>query len=98
MSQKLRREATELASLPCAAIFLLLVNPPQRHLPRFDADHTAHSLRLCIQRRVLQEAPNGLRDRLVVDFQMDQAVPFVTQAAILEITVECKERRPVQLI
>ena len=43
-----------------------------------------------------QEPTNILGDHLFLDIKVDQTIPFMTQATIVEIPVEREERNPVQ--
>src|SRR5258708_6637453 len=86
------------SSLPREPALLLLMNEPDGQSSWHDPNDAAHPLGLCVQLTMSQYPADIVRYHLFLDLEVDQTIPFMTQATIIEIAVEREERWSVQLV
>jgi hypothetical protein len=77
-----------LASPPQNVRFALLVNTPKRHASWRGSNNMAHSLGLRVQLRMTHEPNHKLADHVFLKVDLNESVFFVTQSAVIKITIE----------
>ena len=78
--------------------FFLGAGPPRGDPGRAHLDHPTHPFGLGFECRVPQELPDILRHVGGADVEPHEAIPFVAEAATIEIRVAGEERRPTQVV
>jgi hypothetical protein len=71
---------------------------PECQFPWQGSNDMTHPLGLCVQLTMPQELSGILGCGIFLDIKMDQAIPCMTQATIVEVTIKGEECWPVQLM
>jgi hypothetical protein len=79
-------------------VYLLLMDAPNSQFCWQNPNDAAHPLGLCIQFGMPQKPMDILGYRFAFHIQVDQTIPLMTQALIVEVAIECEERWSVQLM
>jgi hypothetical protein len=74
------------------------MNAPNSQSRGRSPNDSAHPLGFGIQRAMAKEPANKLRYLLLLDIEVNQTIPFMTQASIIEIGVERKKCWSGQLV
>ena len=79
-------------------VFSVLTDSPKSQSGWGDPNDEAHPLGPSVQLPMPQEPKDILSYHLVLDSEVDQTVPFLAQATIIEIAVEREERWQAELM
>jgi hypothetical protein len=86
------------SSLPRETDFVLLMHAPNGQSRWQHPNHPAHPLGLCLHLAMPQEPADILGYHHFLHIEVDQTVPFMTQATVVEVGIERKKRWSVQLM